>query len=83
MKKDDLNFSYNFPSSSAIKNPPANAGYSRDKGWMLGLVRSPEKRNGYPLQYSCLENSMDRGTEEAGGLHTVHGVAKNWTGLNN
>ena len=72
MKKDHLNFSYNFPGSSLIKIPPANAEDSRDKGWILGLLRSPEKRNGYPLQYSCLENSMDRGAWRA----TVHGVTK-------
>ena len=83
MKKNYLNLSYNLPGGSTIKNPPANAGDSRDKGWILGLVKSPGKRNGYPLQYSCLENSMGRETEEANGLHIVHGVAKNQTGMNN
>ena len=47
-----------FPSVLMVKNPPANAG---DVGLIPGLGRSPEKGNGYPLQYSCLENSMDRG----------------------
>ena len=42
-----------------------------------GLGRCPEEGNGYPLQYSCLENSMDRGAWWA----TVHGVAKSRTGL--
>ena len=40
-----------------VKNLPANAG---DVGLIPGLGRSPRERNGYPLQYSCLENSMDR-----------------------
>ena len=44
-----------------------------------GLERSPGEGNGNPLQYSCLENSMDGGAWWA----TVHGVAKNWTRLSN
>ena len=39
-----------------VKNLPANAGASRDLGWIPGSRRSPEGRHGYPLQYSCLEN---------------------------
>ena len=39
--------------------------------------RSPGEENGYSFQYSCLENSMDRGAWQA----TVHGVAKSWTPL--
>ena len=46
-----------------------------DLGLMSGLGRSPGEGNGYPLQYSGLENSMDRGTGQA----TVHGVAKSQT----
>ena len=42
-----------------VKNPPTNAG---DVGSILGSGRSPGERNGDPLQHSCLENSMDRGT---------------------
>jgi len=42
------------------------------------LGRSPGEGNGYPLQYSGLKNSMDRGAWQA----TVHGVAKSWTQLN-
>ena len=57
-----------------VKNPPANAG---DPGSTPGWERSPEEGNGYPLQYSCLENSMDRGTWQA----TVHGVTKKQTQL--
>ena len=48
--------------------------------WLIpGSGRSPGEGNGYPLHYSCLENSMDRGPWRA----IVHGVAKSWTWLNN
>ena len=43
-----------------VKNLPANAGDTRDAGSISGLGRSPGEGNGNPLQYSCLENSMDR-----------------------
>ena len=43
-----------------VKNPPANAGDSRDAGSIPGPGRSPGKGNGNPLQYSCLENAMLR-----------------------
>ena len=43
------------------KNPPANAGDARDAGSIPGLGRCPGEGNGNPLQYSCLENPMDRG----------------------
>ena len=46
-------------------------------GWTLGLGRSPREGNGYPLQYSRLENSTDWGAWQA----TVHRVAKSWTRL--
>ena len=52
-----------------IKNPPANVGDARDVGLSPGLERSPGEGNGYPLQYSCLGNPMDRGAWQA----TVHG----------
>ena len=55
-----------------VKNLPANAGDSRDAGLSPGSGRSPGEGNGNPLQYSCLENPMDR---EAWGA-TVHGVAR-------
>ena len=55
-----------------VKNPPANAGDVRDKGLIPGLGRSPGGGHGNPLQYSCLENPMDR---EAW-LATVHRVAE-------
>ena len=47
----------------------------RDEDSIPGLGRSPGEGNGNPLQYSCLENSMDRGAWQA----TVHGVTKNQT----
>ena len=58
-----------------VKNLPANAGDVRDGGSIPGLGRSPGGGHGYPLQYSCLENPMDRGAWWA----TVHGVAKSQT----
>ena len=44
-----------------VKNPPANAGDTRDMGSIPQLGRSPEEGNSNPLQYSCLENLMERG----------------------
>ena len=58
-----------------VKNLPANAGDRRNVGWIPGLGRSTGGGNHNPLQYSCLENPMDRGACRA----TVHGVAKSWT----
>ena len=60
-----------------VKNPPANAGDTRDMGSIPGWGRSPEGGNGNPLQYSFLENPMDRGAWWT----TVHGVAKSQTRL--
>ena len=48
-----------FPGGSVVKNPPASA---RDACLICGLGRSSEKGNSKPLQYSCLKNSMERGT---------------------
>ena len=45
-----------------VRNPPANAGDIKYTGSIPGSGRSPGRENGNPLQYSCLENSMDRGT---------------------
>ena len=64
-----------FPGDTVVKNPPANAGDMRDVSSIPGLGRSAGEGNGNPLQYSCLENPMDRGTRKA----TVHGVTKNQT----
>ena len=55
-----------------VKNPPGNAGDIRDSGSILGWGRSPGGGHGDPLQYSCLENLMDRGAWQA----TVHRVSK-------
>ena len=55
-----------------VKNPPANAGDVRDTGLIPGSGRSSGEGNGYPLQYSCLGNPMDRGAWQA----TVHGITK-------
>jgi len=55
-----------------VKNPPADA---RDMGSVPGVGRSPGGGNGNPLQYSFLENHMDRRAWWA----TVHGVTKSWT----
>ena len=57
-----------FPGGSVVKNPPANAG---DVGSVSGSGKPPEEGHGNPLQYSCLENSMERGAWQA----TVHEVA--------
>ena len=46
----------------AVKNPPANTGGTRDEDSIPGSGRPSGERNGYPLQYSCLENPMDRET---------------------
>ena len=48
-----------------VKNPPASAGDIRDTGSIPKLGRSPREGNGNPLQYSYLENPMDRGTWKA------------------
>ena len=50
-----------FPGGTVVKNPPANVGDTRDAGFIPGLERSPGGGNGNPFQYSCLENSLDRG----------------------
>ena len=50
----------NIPGGLVVKNPPANAGEAGDVGSIPGSGRSPGGRNGNPLQYACLENSMDR-----------------------
>ena len=64
---------------ASVKNPPAIAGDAGEAGLIPGLGRSLGVGNGYPLQYSCLENSMDRG----GWWATVHGVAKSQTRWDN
>ena len=64
-----------FPGGSLVKNPPANAGGA---GLILWLRRSPRGGNGNPLQYSCLEISLDReacrpwGRKESAATEHVH-----------
>ena len=58
------------------KESTYNAG---DLDLIPGLGGSPGEGNGYPLQYSCLENTMDRGAWQA----TAHGVTQSWTRLSN
>ena len=53
-----------FPGGPVIKNLPADKGDARDVGLIPGLGRSPGEGNVYALQYSCLENSIDRGAIE-------------------
>ena len=65
-----------FPGGSAGKESVCNAG---DPGSIPGSGKSPGDGNGNPLQYSCLENSKDRGAWQA----TVHEVAKGQTQLSN
>ena len=65
----------NFPGSPVVKNLPVHAGAAGDVGLIPGSRRSLERGNGNTHQYSCQDNSMDRGVWRA----IVHGVAKNWT----
>ena len=67
-----------FPGGTVVKSPLTKTGNGRDIGSIPGLGRCPGIGNGNPLQYYCLENSMDRGAWQA----TVHGVAKSRTLLN-
>ena len=61
-----------FPGGTVVKNLPTNAEDTRDADSIPGWGRLPGVENSNPLQYSCLENSMDRGALRA----TVHGVTK-------
>ena len=63
---------WGFPGGAVVKSMPANAGGARDMGSIPGSGRSLGVGNGNPLQYSCLENSMERGAWRA----TVHGIAE-------
>ena len=60
------------PRWHSSKNLPANAGNAKDVGLIPGSGRSPKEGNSNPLQYSCLDDPMDRKPWRA----TVHGVAK-------
>ena len=75
MERQDLNSGHvtlGLPGGSVSNETACNVG---NTGSIPGWGRSPGKGNGYPLQYSCLEDPMDRGQA------TVHGVAKSWTQL--
>ena len=61
-----------FPGGTAVRNPPGNAGDTRDMGSIPGSGRSPGVGNGNPLQYSCLGNPMDKGARWA----KVHEITK-------
>ena len=58
----ETNILQGFPDDAVVKNLPANAGDTGEEGLIPGSGRFPEEGNGNPLQYSCLEDSMDRGT---------------------
>ena len=64
-----------FPGGSVVKNPPVNVG---DAGSIPASGRSPGEGNDNPLQYSCLENPMDRGAWQT----TVHRVTVGYNGSN-
>ena len=61
-----------FPGDSVVKNPPANAGDTGDKGLIPGSGKSPGEEHGNLLQYSCLDNPVVNGAWWA----TIHGIAK-------
>ena len=66
-----------FPGGTVVKNSPANAGDVAEVGLIPGSGISPGEGKGSPLQYSCLENPMNRGDWWASG----HGITKNQTQL--
>ena len=68
-----------FPGGLVVKNLPANTGILGDLGSIPGSERSPGGGNGNSLQYSCLDNAMDRGAWCA----TDHGVVKSRTQMSN
>ena len=68
---------YSFQGGSVVKNTPADTGDAGNTGLIPESGRSPGVGNGNPLQYSCLDNSMERGTWWA----VFQGVTKNWIGL--
>ena len=72
-----MNSVLGFPGDPVVKNSPANSGDLGDTGLIPGSARTPGGGHGNPLQYSCLENPMDRGAWWA----PVRGVPKSWTQL--
>ena len=76
-KHISLNIFLGFPGSSVGKNLPTNVGHTRHACSIYGLGRSLGVGNGNSFLYSCLDNSMDRGTWQA----TINGVSKSLTWL--
>ena len=76
LRHREVIISPNVTDGSVLNNALPSPG---DMGSIPGPGRSPGKENGYPLQYSCLENPMDRGAWQA----AVHGIAKSQTQLSN
>ena len=64
-------YSWGFPGNRVVKNPPTNSGDAGDSGSIPWLGRSPGGGNGKPLQYSCLENTMDRRASQATVLEVI------------
>ena len=64
-----------FPGGTMVKNLPANAGDATDEGLIPASGRFPGVGNGNPFQFSCLENSVDRGVWPT----KVHGIVKSQT----
>ena len=81
MRISQMKFSHDIRASQEglVKNPPANAGDSRYVGLITGSGRYPGLVSDNPLQYSCMKNSMDRGTWQA----TNHGATKSQKQLSN
>ena len=75
LNKKNVNCTYGFQVTLAVKNPPANAGGMRDMESIPGSGRSLAGEHGSPLQYSCMENPMDKGAWQA----IVHRVTKSCT----
>ena len=75
-----LEHNWGFPGGSVVKNLPASAGDARDAPLIPGSGRSPGVGKVNPLQYSCLEKSMDRGAYSGGGLQSMgyQRVRYNW-----
>ena len=63
-------------SQALVREPPCQHRRHRSHGWFPGWGRLPGGEHGYPLQYSCLKNPMDRRTSQA----MAHRVTKSWTG---
>ena len=75
MKRDDYSTYWASQVVPVVKNPPTNAGDAKDSGLMPGSGKSPGGGNDNSLEYTYLENSMNRRTWQA----IVHGVTKSQT----